>query len=470
MSLLLLLFACQCGRDSDEEGVPPRVGAVFVEKPPPPSTVVVPLSLPIADLERLLHTELPMTLVDKENEEIKQDGKVKGLLDLTVVRTDTPELAGLPDGRVSLSLPLSAEAKLHKGRRPPIKVTAAMRITTEVDLGLTEHWHLDSDLTLAYEWLEDPKFSVLGLKFNVRKKVDKKLEPKLPEIADKIEEALRKSDKLNQKMNQLWARIGEAQTTKGDPPGWFIVQPETVYLSRLTATETHLRLTAGLKGIAALGLGEPPSFERGPLPPIQPPPAAQGLRLPVDVGLSWDELSKLATEQVSNRKDKSLVVEGVELALALAGVKIYPSGDRLAVGLGYRSDGEMWSSDGTAWLLAEPVVDPKARKLTLAGFDYTVDTWDLAVDVANSDLVRDGVRDSVAQHLEFDYGDKLDEAVAKVNDRIAELKLPNGAGVLKAHVDSVDLQGVELLEDALLIRTQVAGTAEVALALPPKPE
>ncbi|MEO0603169.1 MAG: DUF4403 family protein, partial [Myxococcota bacterium] len=284
-----------------------------------------------------------------------------------------------------------------------------------------------------------------------------------------IETALRDSDKLRTKLEEVWAKLREPQITKGEPPGWFAVRPDTVYLSRLRADRTHLNLTVGLKGIAAMGLGEAPNIEPVPLPPVARPPQQQGLRLPLDVGITWDELSRLATTQMDERRDQPLIVEGVELALALADVRIYPSEGRLAVGLRYDSDGDLWSSDGTAWLLAEPILDPETRKLRLDRFDYTVDTWDISLDIANSDLVRDGVRDAVGEYLAFDYGERITEAIAEVNERLAELELPDGGGVVRAHLDDVELGGVALLDDALVIRTVVSGEARVDLTAPPKP-
>ncbi|MEM6930888.1 MAG: DUF4403 family protein [Myxococcota bacterium] len=469
MLLASLLLACQCG-SQDREGTPPRVVPTLIDAPADPSTVVVPLSLPLADLERILHGELPMTLLDKADEPLKKDGEdSKWLFDVTIERLGRPQVTSLPDGRVRLALPLGANARVHKADRKGIPITAGMTITADVDLGMTSNWALDPELELGYDWLDEPKVKIAGIKFNLRKKIDKRLEEKIPEIEDAVESALRDSDKLRTKLEEVWAKLGEPQRTKGDPPGWFAVRPEAVYLSRLRADRTNLNLTVGLKGIAAMGLGEAPEIEPVPLPPVARPPQEQGLRLPLDVGISWDELSRLASDQMDERRDQPLIVEGVELALALADVRIYPSEDRLAVGLRYQSDGELWSSDGTAWLLAEPIVDPETRKLRLDRFDYTVDTWDISLDVANADPVRDGIRDAIGEYLAFDYGERIDDALAKANERLSELALPDGGGVVRARLDDVEIGGVAMLEDALVIRTIVSGEARVDLTAPTKP-
>ncbi|MEM6929804.1 MAG: DUF4403 family protein, partial [Myxococcota bacterium] len=358
------------------------------------------------------------------------------------------------------------EVTLHKPRRPPIEVEGAMRATADIDLGLTEDWRLDPQIDLTYTWLGKPKARVLGLRLEVQRIVDKRLSPKLPDLARIVERALRKLDVIRKPVANAWAQLREPQPTKGEPPGWFAVRPETVYAGRLTSDRTHLHLVAGIRGIAAMGLGEAPALPAVELPPVAPPPPDPELCLPVSIALSWDELSVLANERLANNVDQPLVVEGVELALALAGIEIYPSGDKLAVGLGYRSDGRLWSSNGTAWLLAEPRVDPETRKLQMSDFDYTVETMDFALGLANRDLVRDNVRQAVAGYLEFDYGERIDGALSEINARIADIELPKGAGLVHARLTDVDVRGVSLLEEALVIRTHVSGSAEVALMAP----
>ncbi|MEO0605694.1 MAG: DUF4403 family protein, partial [Myxococcota bacterium] len=180
--LLAALLACQCGSE-DRAGTPPRVVQPIVEIPADPSTMVVPLSLPLADLERILHGEIPMTLLDKTDEPLKKDGEdSKWLLDVTIERLGRPQLSSLPDGRVRLALPLGADARVHKADRKGIPVTAGMTITADVDLGMTSDWALDPDLELSYDWLDEPKVKIAGIKFNLRKKIDKRLGEKIPEI------------------------------------------------------------------------------------------------------------------------------------------------------------------------------------------------------------------------------------------------------------------------------------------------
>lgn len=469
MPLLLFLLACRCG--DDRAGAPSRTPGQPIEDPPDPSALVVPLSLPLADLERILDGELPTVLVDQKDTPTKQDGSSKRLLDIRVERLGRPELSGLSDGRVRLVLPLAANIRAHKGKGKGVVVTAAMRVAADIDMGIVEDWVLDPDLALSYEWLENPKLEIAGVKLGIKNKVDKRLEPKLPEIAAKVEDALRESDKLRTKVAEVWEKLGQPHRTKGDPPGWFAIQPDTVYLSRLTADATDLHLSVGLKGAAALGLGDPPPLEALPLPAISPPPpGAAGLRLPIDIGLAWDDLSKLASAELAKQQAEPIEAEGVAIDLSLLdGVRIYPSGDRIAIGLDYTHEGDLWTSDGTAWLLAEPLLDAKARSLRLDNFDYTVDTWDLAVDAANADVVRDAVRDALAERLVFDYGSRIDEVLEKTNARLRELDLPKGGGTLNAHIRNVEVRGVTLLDEALLVRTHVTGSAEVALTAPPKP-
>ncbi|MEM6928727.1 MAG: DUF4403 family protein, partial [Myxococcota bacterium] len=180
---MLLLAACSPTDNDVDEGVPLRAAGALAHDPPEPSTLLVPISLPLVDLERILDHELPSVLVTKQGLPLKRRGVVKGSLDVTVFRTGDPKLQGRDDGRVRLTMPLRAEVTLHKPRRPPIEVEGAMRATADIDLGLTEDWRLDPQIDLTYTWLGKPKARVLGLRLEVQRIVDKRLSPKLPDLA-----------------------------------------------------------------------------------------------------------------------------------------------------------------------------------------------------------------------------------------------------------------------------------------------
>lgn len=445
-----------CSRLFEAPTAPPRSALAHSLRPTEASTLVVPVSMPLQDLAAVLHETLPMTLVDKKNEPPK-DGKGNLLLDLKVDRQGPPELTGLVDGTVRLSLPLNLKGRARRAKKAKgLPIQGKLLLKADLDIGVADDWRLDPKVEFDHEWIEKPKVKIAGIPLGIAKRVDKKLEVRLPEVAQKAEDGLRANDRLKQAINAQWGRLATPRATRGEPAGWFHLRPETVYVSRLRASPTALLVTVGLRGPAELGLGEPPTVDPGPLPPVTEPPRHAGLRLPIDVGFDWAELSKWATAALAERKSEFLV-DGVPFDVGE--VEIYPSGERIAVGVDY----VLGSTDQTAWLLAVPELDQKARTLRLEEFDYVVETWDFAAAAANSELLRDRVRGGLSQYLEFDYGMRLDEAVAKANARLTQVDLPGG-GHVKARLDKVEVRDVALRDEILQVRTSVMGDAEVELA------
>jgi hypothetical protein len=466
--IALLAAALACGTPTAPAPVgPPRGAAPVAPVEPAASTLTVPLTIPLADLAASIDRELPATLVTERGKVLQ--GPLR--LDLDVTRTGPPRLA--PHGRDTLraTVPLKVEAKVYaeglpRGRGGGAPVTAALEVLLDLTPSLGPDGGLRAATSLNYRWTSPPTIQVGPATIPLQQLVDPKLRDTLPDIARRIAEDIEAKDKTRDAVKQAWTRIAGTHTAPTDPPAWVRIVPTALGASPIRVTADALQLTLAVTAVVTSGLGPAPTTP----PPAQPPigaarDAPASLRLPVEVALPWDALSRAASEGLSAAPHAAPGIDGV--TVDVRAVELYPSGDRVAAGVDLAATTPAGALEGRLWLLARPRLDTDARVVALEDVDFAVAAGTIDA-FANHPTVRQAALDRVRQHLVVPFGPALDEARAKAQARLDVLPAPPGL-TLDADLDGLAVTGVGLTDAALVVTARADGRLAITVHPPPAP-
>lgn len=426
------------------------------------STISIPLTIAHEDLTTSLEEKIPEVLVDKQGEEIREGW----LADIKAIRP-TPPVARGADGKLIVEVPIEVGVKVYRAKRAErraakekdapqgLGVSFSAVLEVSMDLDISDDWQLEAESEISHRWIEPPKLDVGPFKFNITKLVDKALAKKFEEIAQVVDERVREQDQLRLSIEKAWAKLGAQRQVNADPPTWITSEPEAIFASDLDVTEDTLQLTVGVSSRFTTVVGDPGAAPAArPLPPNSEPPERDGLNISVPVYLSWESLSAAANDKLA---DQSWELSGG--TLTVTGVELYPSGNAVVVALSYRAE-TAWSTDGVLYLMGTPVIDNKARRVEVADFDYVLDTWDVAIAGTNA-LMESGIEEAVRSRLGYDFGPELDAARATANAQLSERDTEKGT--LRCKLESIQIRGLYLTDEALVVDTRAKGTASLSV-------
>jgi hypothetical protein len=443
---------------------PPRGARVSAPPVAPPSVLVIPVVLPLADMQDSIQEQIPRDLVEVVGEEAKA-----GFVIDVSVRREHPLQVSAASGDLLLTVPLALDAKVYhgktaerrqkKGKDAPRGVTldAALELTIRVDLTMGDDWHLVADTHVEHRWTSRPTLEIGPLHFDVTKKVDQALVPKLAEVEAKISERIASQEHLPTKVKEGWLQMAQAAPMPGG--GWLVVRPERLFCSAPDVRDGALRLTVGAVATVTSTLGERPV--PAPLPPLPPPsrpPRESGLEIAVEVALPWEMLSERAT---TNARAAGFTMQGG--SITVSDVEVYPSGEHFAVGVSWAATSAVGDTSGLLWLLGRPQLDRDERLLRVVDFDYVLDGP--GARLANLDAVREAVNEKLADSLVFDYGAPLDSKLLEA--RAAGPRELEG-GTLHLDLQRAELTSLALSDAAVVLHARLSGSASVQLSeMPP---
>ena len=461
-----LLFSGVFGAVGDVQG--PVRGAATVAPPTPPSSVIlVPIDIPLDTLRASVEQQVPTVLMDDEGEPLK--GSL--VADWSVVREGDVG-ASMDRGALLLSMPLRVKVKAYpakraaqrarRGKDTPSGATlrAAMELRIRLPLSVGDDWHLVTEPTVSHRWLETPKLKVGPLSFDVTRKVDRALEERLTESAEKIRAQIAAQDRIVTRIRAVWESFSEPRALPGG--AWLRLMPEALFLGPFRVTDAAMHLEAGARLRIETLLGdEPAPGPARPLPPPTPPPAAQGFSMHSAIHLPWEELTALARERSVGEG-----IEGAAGTIRIRGIELYPSEDRIAVGVDWTLTTLLGETQGTVWLLGRPELDRAARQVRVVDVDYRVDS--LGSQLANDERLRQRLSEHLAERLVFNWGERVDEKLALVNQagpREVE------RGTLKLELASAEIAHLALTDEALVLHAalQGRGTLRMTKLEPPTP-
>jgi hypothetical protein len=487
---LLLLIACSKNAGNP---APPRVDTPL-PVPALASTLEVPVTVNLDQLERRIDTALPQQLltIDKVEQACvpaqkvalclkrNSDGKCKIGFDKTKI---TPDIACHIKGAVTrgplrlsgsgdtllLAMPIAARvsARDARDRLKGETATAKAEVRARIHIDLDENWEPKARVAIDYDWTEEPGIDLLGTRIKFASKADHALEPHIKALEAKIPALLREQHS-RELLEKTWAQAFTViSVNRKNPEVWIRLTPKALHVAPFSVEGRTLTLPVTAQALAETFLGNRPKpTPPTPLPNPSPQLVATGVSLKLPVIASYDVLEPVLAKALGKLSKKGLTIQDYgTIDVRFGDVTLYPTTKgRIAVGLQIdaRTTNRLLAAKGTLWLTARPQNEPNSKRVAFTDLQIASQTnsrgFDLLVAIANAPQVRTLIATELTQDFTKDY----DKLMAKIAPKIAALKLGKSF-IIKAELDEVTTGQIEALGQGLYMPVEARGQAVLML-------
>lgn len=448
ITLIFIPLALACAKET----APPPPSPTPAAPPPPPelSTIVVPIRASLAPLLPELEAHVPLTFSDKQKE--------RGIDVRYEVARDPLRLKMIGAGlHATTTVKYALEA--CRGRFPCISCgfgepRRLAEITLHTKLEWDASWRIRSatrPLPVSYP----KRCEVTWFDIDItRRFVAPVVDDQLRIAAKTIDENVPRLASIRPYAEEIWTSL--QAPVEIAPRTWMTLEPSEVSLTPLIGAGLEVTSTLSLRALTRVVVGAKPVVSRKPLPPLRVAPAsADGLRVPFDVELSYEDASALAAREVAGKtfkvNGKPLLIESLTLRPAANGkVSVEATID-------YRG-----TYRGKVFLEGTPRFDPATSSLIVPDLDYSLDPKrrTLLVRIAER-TAHDTIRQRLRENARFALAPRIHEIRDEITRALTRQLAP---GVfLRGRAEGVTPVSVTPMEKVLLVRMIATGRAEVEL-------
>lgn len=244
------------------------------------------------------------------------------------------------------------------------------------------------------------------------------------------------------------------------PRTWLVIDPSDVALSPITGAGLNVTSTLSLRALTRVVVGAKPATTRKPLPALRAAAAASnGLRVPFDLELPYDDASQIASRELAGKtfkvNGKPLVIESLKLQPSTSGRVL------IEAAIDYRG-GRLRNYKGTVLLEGTPRFDAATSTVVIPDLDYSLDPKRRGLFLRLVErAAHDSIRDRLRENARFSLAARINEIRGEITSALTR-KLATGV-FMKGRADAIQPVSVTPTAHVLVVRVVATGVAEVEL-------
>ena len=459
--LLLVWNLTGCGEPtSDADGIPPPTPGSAT---PRLSTISTPVSVPIAQLRKLLDQQLSGQLYTESRQ------VTPGIsLNLVVNRREGPITMEMSGGRLTTEVPLSVNGSVSLGIGPfsiqrPEALDADLDIRLSTSLRLNSDWSVASDSTVEIE-VGRAELTVPGVDLNISNIVEEILRLNSERIVAPLDDYLGDLD-IKGLVEPVWESFSSPIRLIEDPSVWLTVQPVGFSVSPPEASDEDIRFDIGMEMyLDSIVGGRPDARELGAIPPLrQTTNGAGSFQVAIPISLQLD----VATRVISNRIVGREEAIGNSATVRWLSIDLSGTGENLLATADFEARTGWWIVDelaGRMVLEGRPSYDAATETLTLTELDYELESDSTLAGIADW-LLHERLRDRIQAELVFPLGGVIGQIREDLQNELESISLGRTA-TIEARIETLQPESIRVNDSAVELTVTAAGTVEVNLRLP----
>ena len=292
-----------------------------------------------------------------------------------------------PEGKV-------LEDRCGYGNDPPKR----LRLTAHSLLSWTDRWALKSDTSFDEpETLEPCRLTNLGL--DATPILTSPMNAWLGSVAEAIDTKVRARGEARQRAAAIWQRLQEPAELEHNL--WLSLNPVGAQAGPISAGGDHLiRTSVNLILEPRAQVGSKPISGDRPLPPLELISQAQdGFHLAVPLLAEYSVINRRLEQRLVGQEFPTSLGE----PLTITSVQMYGSGANLILNLGVTG-----AVNGNLYATGKPVFDTATQTLSFQQLEFTVDTKNVLVGMANW-LFYDDLLARLEPRTRIDLSHRLEE-------------------------------------------------------------
>lgn len=446
--------------------LPPVAPAEYSEEPERSETTInLPITIPLKDLEETLALRVPATFsggggdfTDRLSNEGWDYRMQRGTINLEAAHND-----------IVFSIPLSGTGKvwgeLGRGER---KQTVRAQLDIEgalsgsLAVAIDNQWYVKPDLALSAHLskAEIPlgRNRSIPLHKQLEGQLNKQMEKKKPELVAAIVDRL----DVKGRAEKVWERLHMVRQIRQAPAVWIRSDPQRIAFKPFDLTDgVNIRTGLGIEVFLETVVSEKaPTVDLKPLPELvlqADIPGRFSLYLPVRV--SFEELNKTLQAKMGERTvriagDASITFQ--EISLATLGQKVMVTIDFQANRVGFAD-----RVRGKLYLLGRIHYDDVSCTVSVVELNYDLNTRETLLSAADW-LLKPMLLEAIEKRLAFPVSDQLGRARDEANRIINGFKMPPEFDA-QIEIRSLELDKVALTHNAFHFVLLAKGTMSAAL-------
>jgi hypothetical protein len=430
--------------------------------PVPVSTLSATLTVPSAQLARMLSNMTEYQIADLKNQPIKC-GPLQCHLDLHADRTG-PLSVTLDNDRLGIRMPFATKAMLSTSgflslhgqaegqglavAQASVTVSPSLQLRSNADGAVTlDNGHLRIGplvTNIAQVWNDNQE----SLSRPLWRSLDKQI-ARLP---------------LRPRVAQIWADAFKPIKVGKTPLSWLVLRPESLGVSEPRLRDGSITLSLALSARARVVVQDTaPDNQPTPLPAaeiLQAP--SQGFSFNVPLLLPYDQASQLALASLVRRPPKA-----GGMSVTFSKLQILPSGEDVVVATHFCADPSWdpfgwFASCGDVYLRGVPVFDPGEKTIRVDRLHYDVASANLMLSAVKA-LAGDELTRLLQSHLVFREANQIDRLEGQITQVLAR---PQGRDIsVSARVQSFDAPTFTWTADGFLAVFSAKGQVAASLNL-----
>lgn len=487
---LALLTSCSLFRSEVE---PPPRSDEPIAIPDSQSTFTSDIRIPLRPVRRALEAEVPQQLwsIDQSDVECvapRRTSIIGIAIKSPAVRCD---LSGqVTRGRMTLSgsgqdlivtMPIDAAITASDigGIIKQKTASAQAIVTARVRPTIHDDWRVSADITISYDWQQEPTVKLLGREVTFADRADARLQNVVTILERTLEREFAALN-IKRRITPLWQRgFATLSLNRENPPVWLRLTPKRIGFDGYTASRRSLLLKVQVDALTEIVVGEKPAAPQAqPLPNMRaenaPTPEGQtsgasapGLKLTVPVVAQYAQLQPVLKQALDERAKLPFDVPQIGArTVEIQSVTIYGTTDnRIAVGVEFKA----WPPDqpddfaiGTVWMSALPQNEPNSRVVEFADPTYQAETsrftTNVLLEIAKTQDFSETISGALTQNFEGDYQKLLE----KVEQALARQQL--GSFTVQTKFDTISTGTVMAYGEGLFLPVSAQGDAQIQYA------
>lgn len=474
----LSMLATGCSH-SVRSPAPPRVDSA-PDFPLQTSTIVVPISGSLDDLQRALEQQTPRRLwrIDKQLDTCvaakRVDigiAKVKVLPNLGCrvvgeVRRGALVLGGSGD-RLTITMPIHATiAAQDVGGIISKTATGDAVVHAVARLSITGDWSPTAKVSISYDWTSPPGIDFLGRRIEFASKADARLKPVIASLEQSLPRELAKL-RLRAKLADAWEQgFTSIMLNRERPPAWMRVTPKSLGFGGYHIDRRRIELVLSADALTETFVGDRPA---DPVVTPLPPPAStigkRGLNFFIPVLADYAQLEPVVRRTLLKRAKKGITLAGIgPVDVEFGKVTVYATtAGRLAIGVVARAkarDRSYLATKGEVWLTAIPYNAPNSQMVRARDVAIATDTDSQITNLLIALFKDSSIRDDIAQGLSHDFAPDYAKVLGSARKAIGAKR--QGDFLLSADVTSVANGTLAVTGKGLFLPVRAMGQATIS--------
>jgi hypothetical protein len=429
---------------------PPGMAPAVTVPPSEPASVAIPVVISMAGLMARMDSLMPAT----DSLDRAKCSALGGLVcHQYVYRRDSVNLKMAGD-RVSLFTALRFRGRVALpgvggiascGYEPETMRRAELRLATT--LYWRADWRLASRSTVLAPTMLDP-CEVTVLRVDATPTMKRILDGQLARLRQQFDSVVPAVADLKPAADSMWRAMLKPVAMDTASTVWFTMSPDAVSLAPLVGTGDAVTTAIALTAHPRVVVGTRPSSDARPLPSLTLANKTNGIHVPLDIEIPFDELGRRATALLSG--------EVAGKGMRVGQITAWGVGDTVVVKVGV--EGKV---SGSLYLVGKIGYDVTTRSLLIGDLRYTLESSSKMSSIKASlgaSRIRSALADAT-RHGRLAVGDQVERLKAQLGDL---LNRPIAPGVtLTGGVTDVRLDRLFATPTAFVLRVVLDGEARI---------